>query len=131
MVAIDTNVAVRLLVNDDPAQTKQAADLFTAHQIFIPKTVVLETEWVLRGAYQLERTKVNTALRSLLSLKQVVVEDETALFAALDRHAKGMDFADALHVASSARADRFATFDASLKKRAREMSLVPEVTGLR
>ena len=130
MVAIDTNIAVRLLVNDDPAQTKKVVELFNSNDVFIPKTVILETEWVLRGVYQIERARSNAALRGLLSLERVVVEDEWSLFAALDSHAKGMDFADALHLASSQRADRFATFDKPLKTRAKKMSLLPPVTCL-
>lgn len=127
MVSIDTNIAVRLLVNDDPVQTKRAVALFKAHPVFIAKTVVIETEWVLRGVYCLDRSKVNAALIALLSLERVLVEDATALFAALDGHAKGMDFADALHLASSRRADAFATFDSALKARASKLQLQPQV----
>ena len=105
MVAIDTNIAIRLLVNDDPAQTVKATALFTAEKIFIAKTVVLETEWVLRGVYNLDRGAINNALRKLLSLEQVIAEDETILFDALDSHRQGMDFADAVHLASSRRAE--------------------------
>jgi len=130
MVAIDTNIAVRLLVNDDPAQTKKVVELFNSNEVFIPKTVILETEWVLRGVYQIERVRANAAIRALLSLERVVVEDEPSLFAALDSHEKGMDFADALHLASSQRADCFATFDSSMKTRAKKLSLLPPVTRL-
>lgn len=128
MVAIDTNVAVRLLVCDDPEQTEKATDLFKAHEIYIPKTVALETEWVLRAVYQLDQERVNRALRRLLSLEQVTVEDEAALFAALDAHGQGMDFADAIHLCSSRRADSFATFDAAFRARARKLALQPAVT---
>lgn len=130
MVAIDTNIAVRLLVNDDPAQTKKVVELFNSNEVFIPKTVILETEWVLRGVYQVERVRANAAMRALLSLERVVIEDESSLLAALDSHEKGMDFADALHLASSQRADCFATFDSSMKTRANKLSLLPPVTRL-
>lgn len=126
MVAIDTNIAVRLLVNDDHAQTKRVVALFKENEIFIPKTVVLETEWVLRAVYQLDRQTVINSLRGLLSLERVVTEDEEALFAALDVHEKGMDFADALHLASSRRADSFATFDALLRKSAIKLMVEPQ-----
>jgi len=128
MVAIDTNIAVRLLVNDDPGQTGRAVALFKAQEIFISKTVALETEWVLRAVYQLDQERVNRALRGLLSLEQVTVEDEAALFAALDAHEQGMDFADAMHLSSSRRADSFATFDAAFRVRARKLALQPTVT---
>ncbi len=127
MVAIDTNIAVRLLVNDDPEQSGKAAALFRVDDIFIPKTVVLETEWVLRAVYRLDHLRVNSALRGLLSLEQVTVEDEVVLFAALDAHGKGMDFADALHLSSSRRADSFATFDAAFRERAGKLEMLPGV----
>jgi predicted nucleic-acid-binding protein len=130
MVAIDTNIAVRLLVNDDPLQTRKVVALFTANEVFIPKTVVLETEWVLRSVYQLELTCINEALRALLSLERVIVEDEAEVFTALDAHAKGMDFADALHLASSERADSFATFDRAFCSRAKNLMLQPLVTDV-
>ena len=127
MVAIDTNIAIRLLVNDDPAQTVKATALFTAEKIFIAKTVVLETEWVLRGVYNLDRGAINNALRKLLSLEQVIAEDETFLFDALDSHQQGMDFADAVHLASSRRAATFVTFDTKFKSTAKKLSLKPAV----
>lgn len=61
-VALDTNVLVRLLVNDDPAQAEQAAELIdSSPACFVPITVALELEWVLRGAYKLPREAVITA----------------------------------------------------------------------
>lgn len=127
MVSIDTNLAVRLLVNDDPARTKRIVALFREHQVFIAKSVVLETEWILRGVYKLDRVQVNAALVALLSLERVMVEDEPVLFAALAAHDKGMDFADALHLASSQSADAFTTFDSALRARAKKLDLQPEV----
>ncbi|MCP5410517.1 MAG: PIN domain-containing protein, partial [Chromatiaceae bacterium] len=51
MIGVDTNVLVRLLTRDDEAQFRKALKLFQQEEIFIPKTVFLETEWVLRYAY--------------------------------------------------------------------------------
>ena len=53
MIAVDTNVLVRLLTGDDPAQTQRSVELFAQESILIPKTVLLETEWVLRYSYEL------------------------------------------------------------------------------
>ena len=118
MIAIDTNVLVRLLTGDDPDQTKRAASLFESNDILIPKTVLLETEWVLRYSYELSAEVVLSAFRKTLGLSQVVMEDEPAVIAALASYEDGMDFADALHLASASKAESFATFDARLKKRA-------------
>jgi predicted nucleic-acid-binding protein len=118
------------LVNDDPAQTIKVKALFTTEKIYIPKTVILETEWVLRGVYTLDRAAINNPLRALLSLEQIIAEDETILFNALDSYQEGMDFADALHLASSHRATSFATFDAKFKSSAKKLSLKPTVISL-
>jgi predicted nucleic-acid-binding protein len=118
MIGVDTNVLVRLLTGDDPDQAGRAANLFARESIFIPKTVLLETEWVLRYSYELPPRVVLAAFRNVLGLPQVVVEDSGALVEALARYEDGMDFADALHLASARKADGFATFDTRLKKRA-------------
>lgn len=127
MVSIDTNSAVRLLVNDDPDQTSRASALFKTNQVFITKTVALETELILRGVYKIDKKHVNSALTALLSLVNVQVEDCVALFSALTYHAHGMDLADALHLASSQRADTFATFDEKLRTRAKKMQIKQKV----
>ncbi|MDD5390409.1 MAG: type II toxin-antitoxin system VapC family toxin [Gallionellaceae bacterium] len=118
MIAVDTNVLVRLLTGDDPGQTKRAAELFRRENILIPKTVLLETEWVLRYSYQLSPPAILAAFQKLLGLPQVTLEDGPAIAEALTRYEAGMDFADALHLASGRAAETFATFDARLKKRA-------------
>ena len=71
-VALDTNVLVCLLVNDDPAQAELAAALIDASSAcFVPITVVLELEWVLRGAYKLSREAVIAAFEGLLAIRHL------------------------------------------------------------
>lgn len=118
MHAVDTNVLVRLLTGDDAEQTRRAAALFQKESIFIAKTVLLETEWVLRRLYGLKCETVTGALRKLSGLANVTIEHPLAVTLALQWCDGGMDFADALHVASSHGAEKFATFDAQLKKSA-------------
>ena len=116
MIAIDTNVLVRLVTRDDRAQAKRAAALFEHEEIFVAKTVLLETEWVLRFSYELDRPVILRALKNAVGLPHVTVEDSPAVAEALDLFEIGMDFADALHLASSRAAAQFATFDERLKK---------------
>ncbi len=118
MIAIDTSILVRLVTHDDDAQAKRAAALFEREQIYVGKTVLLETEWVLRFSYELSRPVILNALKNSVGLPQVTVEDSPAVAEALDLFETGMDFADALHLASSREAAHFATFDERLKKRA-------------
>jgi len=58
MIAVDTNLLVRLLTSDDPDQARRAARIMESDDIFIPKTVMLETEWVLRHAYGIEKVNI-------------------------------------------------------------------------
>ena len=77
---------------------------------------MLETEWVLRFSYKLEGEAVLRALRGIVGLPLVSVENGPAVAEALDLMEAGMDLADALHMASSPDAARFATFDRRLKR---------------
>ena len=118
MVAVDTNVLVRFLVKDDLEQFQRAEQLFQAHEIYIPDTVLLETEWVLRFAYRLPPDAIGQGFLLLLGMENVNVRDAFAVKQALDWFAQKMDFADAWHLALSQSCGRFATFDDKLIKRA-------------
>lgn len=124
MISVDTNVLARLIVNDDAAQGKRAAALLHREEIFIAKTVLLELEWVLRGAYKIERATILKALLGVLGLPNVIAEDSARIAAALRDYEAGLDFADALHLSSSIEADRFVTFDEKLCKRAKALKSV-------
>jgi predicted nucleic-acid-binding protein len=118
VVAVDTNVLVRLVTNDHAAQAARAAAVFRSGAVLITKSVLLETEWVLRYSYNLDTVAILRALRGVLGLENVSAEDPATAATALRLLEQGVDFADALHVASSAQADRFLTFDGQLVKRA-------------
>lgn len=122
MVAIDTNVLVRLLVRDDQAQAARAAALFDKNEIYICKTVLLETAWVLRFSYELNAPIILAALKQVLGLHQVTVEDAPAVADALGLFEVGMDFADALHLCSNRTDVLFATFDKRMKQRAQKIA---------
>ena len=129
MRAVDTNVLVRALVRDDPAQSARAEALLSQHEIFIPVTVMLELEWVLRSRYAYAPKLVAQALEKIAALDNVVVGERVAVLAAAARVAEGWDFADALHHALSEGCDDFATLDADLARRAlRGARVVPAVT---
>jgi len=119
VLAVDTNVVVRLLTNDDPVQARRAAAIMIADDVFIPVTVLLETEWVLRHAYGLDRSAILRGLLGVLGLPRVGAEDPARVAAALDWYERGLDLADALHLAASRHAERFVTFDAKFARRAK------------
>ena len=62
MLAVDTNVIVRYLTRDDPEQFARASALIRSEDVFICTTVLLECEWVLRGAYRYSRDRIADAL---------------------------------------------------------------------
>lgn len=117
MIAVDTNILVRLLVQDDQKQAQKAKQLFANHEVFITDTVLLEVEWVLRFAYKLPPATIYLGLSNLLGLDNVLVRDQTAIQHALEWFEQGMDFADAWHLALSQHCEHFATFDQKLMKR--------------
>lgn len=120
MLAVDTNVVVRFLVDDEPAQHRRAVALFRAHGIWISKTVLLETEWVLRSAFGFAAQDIARAFTGLVRLPDVRCEDLSIVIAAIEALSAGLDFADALHLQSSLDADEgFASFDLRFVKRAR------------
>src|SRR5215471_15639582 len=100
MTAVDTNVLVRIITNDDHSQAVQAAAFLRGQdRVFIAKTVLLELEWVLRSTYRIDRRGIISSLREVLSTKDVGIEDEGSVRLAIDWHEHGFDFADALHMA--------------------------------
>lgn len=128
MIAIDTNVIVRFLTRDDPVQAARARDLIGTGSVLVLQTVILECEWVLRTRYRFDRAVIARGLRQLLGIPGVEVDEAETTARALDLHEQGFDFADALHLASSRRADAFATSDHALRRRARRIpDLVPVV----
>jgi len=127
MIAVDTNLLVRVLTGDDPAQARRAVKILESDQILIPKTVILETEWVLRYAYEIETSRIIEGLKKLLGLPNVSVEDPDTVTQAISWFEDGLDFADALHLASSKRADKFVTFDRAFSRKAQNVTALKVV----
>jgi predicted nucleic-acid-binding protein len=119
MTAVDTNVLVRLLTADDPRQTAAARSLLSTEPIWISKTVLLETSWVLRSQYGFEDSVIVSAFMKLLGLDSVHVEDELSTAAALSLAAHGIELADALHLSSRPPGATFVSFDRSFVRRAK------------
>ena len=86
--------------------------------VFVSDTVLLETEWILRGTFRFAREEVLRALAAFVALPSVHVRDVDAADEALRLMAAGMDFADALHLVSAENCDAFITFDRALARRA-------------
>ncbi|MDD5271213.1 MAG: type II toxin-antitoxin system VapC family toxin [Methylovulum sp.] len=86
MIAIDTNILVRLLVNDSTAQAQVAlakALLKRAQRVYVPQIVQVETVWVLEKAYQFDKVAVLTALKHLQKSPLFVLQHKTQFDTAL------------------------------------------------
>ena len=131
MRALDTNVVARFFIDDaDDAQAarqRPAAVAALSERSFVSVTVLLELEWVMRGFYELPTRDISRVLRALASIEHITLEDRDAVLVAVDAFDKGLDFADALHIARSSRASGFVTFDRRLAKRAKGLALAPPV----
>ncbi|MCL7489410.1 MAG: type II toxin-antitoxin system VapC family toxin [Desulfobulbaceae bacterium] len=123
MVAIDTNILVRFLTRDDEKQFQKVMRLFAENEIFIPATVILETEWVLRYSYGFSQNAILDAFTKTFGLPKVTIQDPDSFAQAIDLARKGLDFADALHLASAPKkCASFATFDTALIRKAKGLS---------
>ena len=134
MISVDTNVLARFYCDDpgDPEAARQRPlarrTIIESPAVFVPLTVVLELEWVMRGFYELESEPFCQMLEHLLGMPHVTVERWTVVKDAIALHRRGLDFADALHWACSAGCERFVTFDdRRLARRASRLGLYPEV----
>jgi len=114
MLAIDTNILVRFLTDDDAEQSPQARALIERNDILISSTVMLETDWVLRSAYGLNKLDVISRLTAVAGLPRVILQEPDRIAKALNWAAAGMDFADALHVSAAEGCEAFVTFDRRL-----------------
>jgi len=85
--------------------------------------VLLETAWVLGSLYGYPEGAVRDAFIKLLGLRNVHVEDEPSIAAALTLTAQGIDFADALHISSRPPGAAFVSFDRSFVRRAKRASV--------
>ena len=131
MRALDTSVLVRALVQDDAAQGRRAQTCLGAQPVYVPVTVILELEWVLRSRYGYSPKAIADAMEKLAILENTVVGEQAAVVAAARKMRQGWDFADALHHALAVGCDDFATFDANLARRAgRDDSTAPPVIAI-
>jgi predicted nucleic-acid-binding protein len=118
MIAVDTNVVVRLLTGDHPKQSAAARSLFASGPVWIAKTVLLETAWVLRSLYGFDDSAIRGAFTKLLGLKNVHTEDKPSMAAALALTVHGIELADAIHLTSRPPGTVFVSFDRSFVRRA-------------
>ena len=126
MRAVDTNVLVRLLVRDDPAQV-DAAEAFIAKGAWVSHIVLVETTWVLDAVYERSAGQIATAVAMLLEHNELTVQDSDVVAAALEqfRERPALGFSDCMVLQTATRAGHvpLGTFD-------RHFAKVADVTRL-
>ncbi len=127
MIAIDTNLLLRLVLDDAPEQQSRVNALFKTGQLFTaPATVLLELVWVLQSR-GFSAAHIVHGLTTLLEIPNFKPEHDIAVREALHGYQSGMDFADALHLALSASHQQFMTFDKAFAAKAKKLGLRPAV----
>lgn len=122
MIALDTNVLVRFLAEDDPAQARIAAAIIEGaadrdESLFLSDIVITETTWVLARAYKVSRSTLADIVHRLADARHIAMRDENVVRRAATGYAKGKgDFADYFirELARASGCEHVVTFDRTL-----------------
>jgi predicted nucleic-acid-binding protein len=134
MIAVDTNILARFYVDDpsDPEAVTQrpiARRLISeSPSLFVPQSLILELEWVLRAFYGFGGSDFEAVVTHLVGLPNVRVEEWPRVLDALALRRAGMDFADAMHLLASGHCEALLTFDdRRFARKAKRLGVKPEV----
>ncbi|MGI4877043.1 MAG: type II toxin-antitoxin system VapC family toxin [Janthinobacterium lividum] len=126
MRSLDTNILARALMRDDDVQSPIARQVFREPALVVA-TVVMELVWVLGSRTPWDAPHIAALILGLMSVPHLLFADADAVRWSLGKYADGADFADMLHLALSASATSFATFDQGIARFADD-SVVPVET---
>lgn len=123
MIALDTNVLVRLVLRDDEAQAQRARELVETHahsdaSLFVSDVVLVEFAWVLRSRYALPSKAIARALRAMLDNATLAWQSHAAAVEALRLFEQDrVDFPDCLVVAlaQAHHCEAVVTFDQGMR----------------
>ena len=100
MIGLDTNVVVRYLVQDEPDQSAQASEVIDAltesKPGFLSLVTIVELYWVLRSAYKVSTARCSEMIEGLRDARELRVDQDSIVRAALIASKGGVDFADAV-----------------------------------
>lgn len=120
MIAIDTNVLVRYLVEDDESQTKRVHQLFARNkEVLVTSLVIVETCWVLQSSYKVSKPELIQALMDVVDDEQLKIDDPKTVRAAIQAFQHGVaDFSDYLVLAlcRTMKCEYLYTFDQKLQR---------------
>ena len=124
MNAVDTNLLVRYLVQDDREQARRTERIIEGESFLIATTVLLETEWVLRDVYGYSPTQVGEALRALIALPTVVLQSPETAVLALESMSQGWTSRRAPPCQRATNCETFYTFDKALVRRSKRQNRI-------
>jgi predicted nucleic-acid-binding protein len=134
VIAVDANILARFYCEDpdDPEAKRQRPAarrvIVDSTALFVPLTVVLELEWVMRGFYEVGREAFCAVMDHLLGIGHVTVERWEAVKDAVEFHRTGLYFADALHLSTSRGCDSLLSFDRSFVRAVARSGVKPAVS---
>jgi predicted nucleic-acid-binding protein len=115
LIGIDTNVVIRLIVEDDIQQVSVIRQHMAVNEFFISLTVLLETEWVLRSRYAYSRAQIVMAFVGLFDLERTHIECSEWFLWMVEQYEQGLDFGDMIHIVAVRNTSGFITFDQKIK----------------
>jgi predicted nucleic-acid-binding protein len=119
VIALDTSILARYILNDNMAECVAAEQLIKNNTCCVSWTVLVELCWVLESNARLPRSEVARSLAAVADSDFIAVPDDRLLTWAIDRYANGADFPDMVHLASAlGGATEFACFDRKLARQA-------------
>jgi len=120
-LAVDTKVLARALVDDGSKQAQRSRDLLNEKEVFVPYSVLLETEWLLRSIMKLDRAHINRTFATLVASANISFSNRGDIADVIAWHGAGLDFADAMHLRACEGCDGLASFDVAFRRRAKKI----------
>jgi predicted nucleic-acid-binding protein len=119
MIALDTSVLARYVLNDSPTEALAAEQLIATNSCSVSWSVLVELCWVLEANGRLTRSEVVCSLTAIADSERMTVPDAELLIWAIERYENGADFPDMIHLVSAlSGATEFASFDRKLARQA-------------
>ncbi len=127
MISLDSSVLLRYVTKDHARLSPVALAILTNNACFISKAALMEMVFTLESVYRKNRDEIVTALRTLFGLTTVTIEAQSVTAHAITWYAQGMDFGDAMILASSGGADKVASFDRDFQRLVTRIGALPRV----
>ena len=126
-LALDTNILVRLVLDDHPRLSSAAAALVSGNACVVSVTALAEMGFVLLSFYEVTRAELTACVQKLMALPQIELENESRIAQALQAFEGGMDWFDALLWTTTPVKCTLATFDKQFARRAKKLAWTPKV----